>query len=94
MRTLELIPAHPGQNLRLAVDMNLQSVAENAMKGKTGAIIAIEPRTGEILSFVSLPTYDLNLFPGGIDTESWSYLNTAETKPLLNRAMRGIYPIG
>ena len=74
--------------------MNLQSVAENAMKGKTGAIIAIEPRTGEILSFVSLPTYDLNLFPGGIDPESWNYLNTAETKPLLNRAMRGIYPIG
>ena len=94
VRTLELIPAHPGKNLRLSVDMNLQSVAENAMKGKTGAIIAIEPRTGEILSFVSLPTYDLNLFPGGIDPESWSYLNTAETKPLLNRAMRGIYPIG
>ena len=70
VRTLELIPAHPGKNLRLSVDMNLQSVAENAMKGKTGAIIAIEPRTGEILSFVSLPTYDLN------------------------RAMRGIYPIG
>ena len=94
VRTLELIPAHPGKNLRLSVDMNLQSVAENAMKGKTGAIIAIEPRTGEILSFVSLPTYDLNLFPGGIDPESWNYLNTAETKPLLNRAMRGIYPIG
>ena len=74
--------------------MNLQRVAENAMKGKVGAVIAIQPKTGEILSFVSMPTYDPNLFPGGIDPKSWSQLNTAETKPLLNRAMRGLYPIG
>ena len=64
------------------------------MKGKVGAVIAIQPKTGEILSFVSMPTYDPNLFPGGIDPKSWSQLNTAETKPLLNRAMRGLYPIG
>lgn len=64
------------------------------MTGKTGSVIAIEPKTGRILAFASLPTYDPNLFPGGIDPESWNYLNTAEEKPLLNRAMRGIYPIG
>lgn len=94
IRTLSLVPAKPGKNLTLTIDMNLQRVAEAAMAGKTGAIIAIEPKTGGILAFASLPTYDPNLFPGGIDPESWNYLNTSEEKPLLNRAMRGLYPIG
>ena len=94
VRTLELEAAQPGSNLTLTIDLNLQRVAEKAMAGKTGSVIAIEPKTGRILAFASLPTYDPNLFPGGIDPESWNYLNTAEEKPLLNRAMRGIYPIG
>lgn len=94
VRTLELEAAQPGSNLTLTIDLNLQRVAEKAMTGKTGSVIAIEPKTGRILAFASLPTYDPNLFPGGIDPESWNYLNTAEEKPLLNRAMRGIYPIG
>lgn len=94
VRSLSLLPARPGKNLTLTIDMGLQRVAEAAMAGKTGAVIAIEPKTGGILAFASLPTYDPNLFPGGIDPESWSYLNTSEDKPLLNRAMRGIYPIG
>ena len=93
VRTLELEAAQPGSNLTLTIDLNLQRVAEKAMTGKTGSVIAIEPKTGRILAFASLPTYDPNLFPGGIDPESWNYLNTAEEKPLLNRAMRGIYPI-
>lgn len=94
VRSLSLDPARPGRDLHLSIDMNLQRVAEKAMSGKTGAVIAIEPKTGEILSFVSMPTYNPNLFPGGIDPESWNELNTSETKPLLNRAMRGLYPIG
>ncbi len=94
VRSLSLEPAKPGRDLYLSIDMNLQRVAENAMEGKTGAVIAIEPKTGEILSFVSMPTYNPNLFPGGIDPENWNELNTSETKPLLNRAMRGLYPIG
>ena len=94
VRTLNLVPPQPGTNLFLTVDFNLQRIAEHAMQGKTGAVIAIEPSTGEILAFASLPTYDPNLFPGGIDPDSWNYLNTAPEKPLLNRAMRGIYPIG
>ena len=94
VRTLEVVPATPGRNLRLSVDLSLQRVAEHAMAGRTGAVIAIEPRTGEILAFASMPTYDLNLFPGGIDPESWNFLNTSPEKPLLNRAMRGLYPIG
>lgn len=94
VRTLSLSPAKPGKNLKLTVDLNLQRVTEDALKDKVGALIAIEPKTGGILAFASMPTYDPNLFPGGIDPESWNYLNTAETKPLLNRAMRGLYPIG
>lgn len=94
VRTLNLTPAKPGKNLRLSIDLNLQRVTEHALQGRTGAVIAIEPRTGEILAFVSLPTYDLNLFPGGIDPDSWNRLNTSPEKPLLNRAMRGLYPIG
>ena len=94
VRSLAIEPAKPGKNLQLTVDLNLQRVAEKAMEGKIGAVIALQPKTGEILSFVSMPTYDPNLFPGGIDPESWSQLNTSESKPLLNRAMRGLYPIG
>lgn len=94
VRTLESIPARPGKNIELTIDMNLQRVAENAMHGRQGALIAIEPKTGAILAFVSLPTYDPNLFPGGIDPKSWKNLNSDESKPLLNRAIRGIYPIG
>lgn len=94
VRTLDLEAALPGHNLELTVDLNLQRVTEAAMKGKTGAVIAIEPKTGAILAFASLPTYDPNLFPGGIDPDSWSELTQSEEKPLLNRAMRGIYPIG
>lgn len=94
VRSLSLEPPKPGRNLMLTVDMNLQRVLENALAGRTGAAIAIEPSTGGILAMASMPTYDPNLFPGGIDPESWSMLNTTETKPLLNRAMRGIYPIG
>ena len=94
VRTLDLEAALPGHNLELTVDLNLQRVTEAAMKGKTGAVIAIEPKTGAILAFASLPTYNPNLFPGGIDPDSWSELTQSEEKPLLNRAMRGIYPIG
>lgn len=94
VRSLALKPAKPGKDLHLTIDMNLQRIAEAAMKDKIGAVIAIQPKTGEILSFVSMPTYDPNLFPGGIDPESWAELNTSEEKPLLNRAMRGLYPIG
>ncbi len=94
VRTLALEPAKPGKNLTVSIDMNLQKVAEEALGTHRGVVIAIAPKTGEILAFVSMPTYDPNLFPGGIDPESWNELNTSSKKPLLNRAMRGLYPIG
>ena len=94
VRSLDLSPAKPGSNLKISIDMNLQRVAEAAMGNHKGVVIAIQPKTGEILAFVSMPTYDPNLFPGGIDPISWNELNTSKRKPLLNRAMRGLYPIG
>lgn len=94
IRYLESDPSVPGKNLTLSIDLNLQRVAENAFGGQVGALIAIDPSTGEILAFVSKPTYDPNLFLNGIDYDTWNSLNTSPRKPLLNRAMRGLYPIG
>ena len=94
VRVMENVPSVPGKTLSLSVDINLQKVAEAAFGSETGALIAIEPSTGEILAFVSKPTYNPNLFLNGIDYDTWNQLNTSPTKPLLNRAMRGLYPIG
>src|SRR5690606_11407622 len=68
--------------------------AEEALEGRRGAIVAIEPATGDILAFVSQPSYDPNLFVNGIDTENWRLLSESPDKPLLNRPLSGTYPIG
>ncbi|PWQ83578.1 penicillin-binding protein 2, partial [Stenotrophomonas maltophilia] len=59
-----------------------------------GALVAFDPKTGEVLAFVSKPTFDPNLFVEGIDSESWKELSESLDKPLLNRALRGTYPPG
>jgi penicillin-binding protein 2 len=74
-----------GKNLILSVDIELQKVIEEAFGDRRGALVAIEPATGDVLAFVSKPTYDPNLFVEGIDQQSWNELNTSEDKPLLNR---------
>jgi penicillin-binding protein 2 len=61
---------------------------------RRGALVAMDPRNGEVLAFVSKPTFDPNLFVDGIDVDSWRELNESIDKPLLNRAMRGTYPPG
>ncbi|MFN9209497.1 MAG: penicillin-binding protein 2 [Betaproteobacteria bacterium] len=94
VRTLRSTPAQPGANLMLAVDIGLQQVVEQAFGDRRGALIAIEPATGDILAFVSMPTFDPNLFVDGIDPKAWDELNNDPDKPLLNRALRGTYPIG
>lgn len=94
VRTLERSVPKPGQNLMLGIDMNLQKVTEAAFGKNMGAAVAIEPKTGRILAFASMPTYDPNLFPEGIDPVSWNELNNSPTKPLFNRVVRGTYPIG
>ncbi len=94
VRTLARTPSQPGHNLVLSVDIKLQKLVEQAFGDRRGALIAIEPDTGDVLAFVSKPTFDPNLFVDGIDPLSWDGLNNSPDKPLLNRALRGTYPIG
>lgn len=94
VRTLRRIDPVPGANLVLSLDMGLQRVAEQAFEGRRGALVAIEPATGDVLAFVSVPSFDPNLFVDGIDVESWRQLNESPDHPLINRPLYGTYPIG
>ena len=94
VRVLTSTPPAPGDNLILSVDSKLQEIAETAFGNYRGAMVAINPKTGEVLSYVSLPAFDPNLFVDGIDVESWKSLNESIDKPLINRPLRGIYPPG
>lgn len=94
VRTLSRTAPTSGKNLILSVDIELQKVIEDAFGDRRGALVAIEPATGDVLAFVSKPTYDPNLFVEGIDQQSWNELNTSEDKPLLNRPLTGAYPPG
>jgi penicillin-binding protein 2 len=78
----------------LSIDIKLQSLIEEMFGERRGALVALDPKTGEVLAFVSKPTFDPNLFVDGIDSESWKGLNESPDKPLLNRALRGTYPPG
>ena len=94
VRSLSRNPATPGKNLVLSVDVRLQKLVEEWYGGRKGAMVAIEPATGDVLAFVSKPTYDPNLFIDGIDPPTWKELNDDPDKPLLNRPLRGTYPPG
>lgn len=94
IRTLSTSQSTPGNNLVLSLDINLQRLGEQLYGTRRGAMVAIEPDTGDILAFVSMPTYDPNMFVEGIDTTTWNELNNSNDKPLLNRPLRGAYPPG
>ena len=94
VRRLRSIPAKPGNTVVLSIDIKLQKLVEDLYGNRRGALVAIDPRTGEVLAFVSKPTFDPNLFVEGIDVENWQALNESLDKPLLNRALRGTYPPG
>ncbi|MBT9490719.1 MAG: penicillin-binding protein 2 [Rubrivivax sp.] len=94
VRRLQSHPPTPGDKLVLSVDIKLQALVERLFGDRRGALVAIDPRSGELLAFVSKPTFDPNLFVDGIDVESWRALNESIDKPLLNRALRGTYPPG
>jgi penicillin-binding protein 2 len=84
----------PGDNIVLSADIKLQEIAEKAFGDRRGAMVAINPKTGEVLTYVSQPTFDPNLFVDGIDSENWKALNESLDKPLINRPLRGVYPPG
>jgi penicillin-binding protein 2 len=94
LRTLARTEATPGRNVVLSLDIGLQQRAERALAGQRGALVAIEPATGEVLAFVSAPSFDPNAFVGGIDQATWDALNRSPDRPLLNRPLQGIYPPG
>ena len=94
VRRLSSSPATPGHTVVLSIDIQLQKMVEDLYGPRRGALVAMDPRTGEVLAFVSKPTFDPNLFVEGIDTENWQALNESPDKPLLNRALRGTYPPG
>ncbi len=94
VRSLSRRPASAGANLILSIDMELQRRIEEWFGERRGALVAIEPATGEVIAFVSKPTFDPNLFVDGIDPPSWQALNEDPDKPLLNRPLRGTYPPG
>ena len=94
VRTLARTAPVSGNNLTLSIDIELQRIAEEALGARKGAVVAIEPATGEILAFASRPGFDPNLFVDGIDSANWDAYNTSPDKPLLNRPLRGAYPPG
>ena len=93
-RRLTSQPSTPGNTVKLSIDIKLQKLIEDMYGERRGALVALDPKTGEVLAFVSKPTFDPNLFVEGIDQESWQGLNGSIDKPLLNRALRGTYPAG
>ena len=94
VRRLRSNPATPGNALVMSIDIRLQALVEDLFGDRRGALVAIDPRNGEVLAFVSKPNFDPNLFVDGIDQENWKALNESPDKPLLNRALRGSYPPG
>src|SRR6202142_1570462 len=82
-------PAEPGKQLKLTVDLDLQIAAEQALEGRNGAVVAMNPRNGEILAMVSRPTFDPNDFAVKISRDEWSKLVDDPDHPLLNKAIQG-----
>jgi len=94
LRTLERLASVPGATLRLSIDAQLQHLVEQLYGQRRGALVALDPRNGEVLAFVSMPTFDPNLFVNGIGEQDWRALNESPERPLHNRALRGAYPPG
>ncbi|MBI4684558.1 MAG: penicillin-binding protein 2 [Nitrospirae bacterium] len=83
-----------GDDLRLSIDINLQKAAEEVFTQKTGALVAMKVDTGEILGFISKPSFDPNKFSHGISYDNWIELNQDKKLPMLNRALQSQYPPG
>src|SRR5205085_1951021 len=93
-RTLDSVEATPGHNLQLTIDLDLQAVGELAMAGRRGAVVALDPRNGEILAMVSRPSYDPNMFTGRVRAADLRLLNEDSNHPFLNRAIQAQFAPG
>ncbi len=94
LRVLERFDPRPGKDLVLHLDYELQRIAHNAMEGRRGAVVAMDPLTGGILALVSTPSFDSNLFVNGISNTDYSALRESPDVPLFNRTVQGQYPPG
>ena len=94
IEALEEVAPVPGGRLKLTLDLDLQRVAEEEFRGRSGALVALDPRNGEVLALVSMPDYDPNTFVDRIDTERWESLVNDEGEPLQNRVTSGQYAPG
>ena len=94
VRVLSRTPPASGANLALNIDAGLQALVDKAFGDRRGALVALDPRTGGVLAFVSKPGFDTNLFVDGIDPQSWNELRNSPDRPMLNRALTGTYPPG
>ena len=83
-----------GEDLVLSLDLKVQRVAEAALAGHRGAVVALDPSNGDVLALVSLPGFDPTLFAQGITRAEYRVLAEDIDKPLFNRALRGTYPSG
>lgn len=94
IRRLSQIPPVSGNDLSLTLDAKLQEITEQAFGKRRGALVAIDPNTGGVLAYVSMPTFNPNLFVEGISVDNWKELNESQDKPMLNRGINGAYPPG
>jgi penicillin-binding protein 2 len=94
LRLLREIPERPGNSIVMTIDLDLQRVAEDSIGARSGSLVAIDPNTGYILAMASHPSYNPNIFTGGIQSSAWHELITDPSHPLENRSIQGIYPPG
>jgi penicillin-binding protein 2 len=96
IRTIEEVPPSEGRRVQLTIDSDVQRAAEDGFRAMSyaGAAVVLDPNTGEILSYLSLPAYDPNAFAAGIDRATWASLNADALKPLQDRAIQGRYSPG
>ena len=94
IRVISRKPAVPGASIYLTIDKDLQALAESALEGVKGAVVALDPADGQVLALASNPSFDPNLFIGGIDQAVWNRISSSNEFPLQNRAITGQYPPG
>ena len=94
LRVLKRTDPIPGKDLTLTLDLDLQEAAEAALGGRRGAVVALQPQTGEVLAMVSQPSFNPNLFVTGIGFKAYADLRDSIDRPLFNRVLRGLYPPG
>ena len=94
IRELSRREGTPGQDVVLSLDMEVQKIAQEKLAGQSGSVVVMDVETGEIISIVSAPGFDPNAFTGTVSPTIWKQLNEDELKPLLNKAITGIYPPG